>query len=50
MWLIYTLLILGILYIGVGCLVQYVNAKSRDDDFKLDWMKIIKWPKFVFGG
>ena len=41
-------LVLAVLYVGAGFAVTYINAKSRDDEFKIDWMKILKWPRAVF--
>lgn len=50
MWIIVLLLVIGVLYVGAGFLVTFVNAQSRDDKFKVDWNKILTWPKLVFGG
>ena len=49
MGLIIFLLVVGVLYVGAGFLVTYVNAQSKDDEFKVDWNKIFTWPKDVFG-
>ncbi len=49
MWLFWTLLIGGILYIGAGFLVTFVNAQGRGDIFKVNWTEILRWPKSVFG-
>jgi len=49
MWVIWTLLLLGVIYVAVGVLVGYVNAQSKDDDFIFSWSKVLTWPKEVFG-
>jgi len=38
----------AILYVGAGFLVTYINAQSRDDEYKIDWKAILKWPRVVF--
>jgi len=48
MGIIITLLVLAGLYVGAGFLVTLVNAKGRDDEFKVEWDKILRWPKDVF--
>ncbi len=49
MWLFWTLIILGILYIVIGGIKIYVDAQANDDEFKFDWTKILTWPKSIFG-
>ena len=49
MVLLIILLAVGILYVGAGFLATYINAQSKDDEFKVDWNKILTWPKDVFG-
>ena len=49
MWLFF-LLVACVTYVGIGFLVTYINAQSKDDEFVTDWNKILKWPKLVFGG
>jgi len=44
----WTLVILAGLYVGVGFLATFINAQSKDDEFKVDWAAIMKWPKDVF--
>ena len=48
MWLFF-LLVICVAYVGVGFLVTYINATSKDDEFKTEWNKILKWPKYVIG-
>jgi len=48
MAVIITLLILVGLYVGAGFLVTLVNAKARDDEFTVNWVEILRWPKDVF--
>ena len=43
------LLGVGVVYTAVGFVVTYVDNQAVDDDFTLDWDKIFKWPKHVFG-
>jgi hypothetical protein len=49
MWLFWTLLIVGVLYVGIGFLVTFINAQGRGDTFKVNWSEILRWPKSVFG-
>jgi len=48
MAVIITLIVLAGLYVGAGFLVGLVNAKARDDEFTVDWVQILRWPKDVF--
>ncbi len=43
-----TLILLAVLYVGVGFLQCRVVAKTKGEVFKLDWRKLITWPKDVF--
>jgi len=45
MMFITTLLFLGILWVGAGLLVTYVQAKERKISFKFEWNTILIWPE-----
>ena len=40
-----TLLILGVLWIGSGLLVTFVQSKERKLPFKFQWKNILTWPE-----
>jgi len=45
-------LIIAVIYLGVGILVEYINRSSRDDEMSFgleDWKLFATWPKKVFG-
>ena len=42
-------LVLAVLYVGVGFIVTYANAASKDDEYEVNWDEILSWPKDVFG-
>ena len=49
MWFVWTVGCLAVIYLAVGVLVGYVNATSKDDEFKFNWKQVLTWPRNVFG-
>ena len=51
MTIVWTILILAIIYCGIGIGAELINTPNEDVDFEFNWVtakRILKWPKRIF--
>ncbi len=52
MTLVWTIIVLSLIYLAVGVGAEFINDASEDEPFGFDkksMSRILKWPKHIFG-